>query len=124
MQNYMSFDHFTMNSWQYMSNFSARAWEAMSPQEKLEFNLDVTTIDWARAESNFMFGIRRFFLKEDVLPPEAHFKQLLAKDRVEYFHDVRTAFNMTRHVPHCSNSDFFSEILNDKRFNSFLEQKS
>ena len=45
----------------------------MSEQEKKDFNFDVTTIDWTKAEQNFLYGIRRFFLKEDVLPPEACF---------------------------------------------------
>jgi len=30
MQNFMSFDHFTMNSWKYLSNRSDRAWNMMS----------------------------------------------------------------------------------------------
>ena len=51
-----------------------RAWSLMSDQEKNEFNFDVKSIDWTECELNFLFGIRRFFLKEDTLPPEAQFK--------------------------------------------------
>ena len=58
----------------------------------------MTSIDWAKAEQNFMYGIRRFFLKEDCMPPESKFQQLLAKSRsnVEYFHDARTAFRAAK----------------------------
>ena len=46
----------------------------MSDLERREFNFDVTSIDWALAEHRFVNGIRRFFLKEDIMPPEAEFE--------------------------------------------------
>ena len=124
MENYTSFDHFTMNTWQYLSNRSQRAWNIMSEKERRDFNFDVTTIDWMIAEKNFLFGIRRFFLKEDILPPEASFKQLLVKDRAEPFHDFRVAFNNSKVLTNSSNEVFFDGILSHDRFNAYLEQKS
>jgi len=43
----------------------------MNDEERREFNIDVMSIDWVKAEMNFMYGIRRFFLKEDIMPPES-----------------------------------------------------
>ena len=124
MQNYNSFDHFTMNYWKYLSNSSDRAWHLMSDKEKVDFNFDVTSIDWATAEGNFLYGIRRYFLKEDVLPPEAHFRQLLAKDRIELFHDARLAYSITNTVASKSNTAYFDGILNPKLFNEFVERRN
>jgi len=50
-----------------------QAWDLMSDSEKAVYNFDVTSIDWQSAEINFLHGIRRYFLKEDILPPEANF---------------------------------------------------
>ena len=71
MENYAVFDFFTLNTWKYESERSMRAWSLMCDQERAEFNIDVKSIDWQEAESNFIFGIRRFFLEEDILPPES-----------------------------------------------------
>ena len=73
VENYLSFGHFTMNTWHYLSNNSERAWNLMDDEERQVFNFDVTTIDWDKAETNFLFGLRRFFLKEDILAPEKNF---------------------------------------------------
>ena len=89
---YAGFDYFTSHTWSYLSNLSQQAWNMMSVEEQKEFNLDVTTIDNDLARSDFIFGIRRFFFKEDVLPPESQFQQLLAKDQIEFFHDAKIAY--------------------------------
>lgn len=69
----MSFSYFSSNTWNYVSNYSDKTWAVMSDWEKTNFNIDVTSIDWAQAEQTFVYGIRRFFLKEDILPPEERF---------------------------------------------------
>ena len=74
MQGFLSFDYFSINTWQYVSDYSDRAWSVMSDLERQEFNIDVCSIDWVKAETNFLFGIRRFFLKEDIMNPESNFK--------------------------------------------------
>ena len=72
--NFESFNHFTMNSWKYMSDYSARAWNTMSSAEKRDFNFDIKSVDWKKAETSFLFGIRRYFLKEDTMAPETQFQ--------------------------------------------------
>ena len=96
----------------------------MNDQEKKEFCFDVKVIDWRECEINFVFGIRRFFLKEDILAPEANFKQILAKDQIKYFEDVRLTIDTSKNIVYRSNQDYFSDILSHDRFNAFLEQKS
>ena len=56
-----------------------RAWSLMSDQEKSDWNIDLKSIDWREAELNFIFGIRRFFLKEDIPAPEQQLNQILPK---------------------------------------------
>ena len=70
MDSYMAFNHFTNNQWQYDSVYSDQVMELMSEEEKQIFNIDVSIIDWYEAETYFLYGIKRFFLKEDMLAPE------------------------------------------------------
>ena len=124
IENYDGFDHFTSNTWQFMQNKSDMAWNIMSEDEKREFNFDVTSIDWRKAEHNFLFGIRRFFFKEDILPPQMHFKQLLEKEHARPFVDLRTAYKGSQGLIARKTSDHFEEILSSANFNAFLEMKS
>ena len=101
-----------------------RAWSLMSDQEKTEFNFDVKSIDWTECELNFLFGIRRFFLKEDTLPPEAQFKQILAKEQLKYFEDLRLVNDTSKGIIFRSNQDYYGDILSHDRFNAFLERKN
>ena len=42
----------------------------MTPEEKVEFNFDISRLDWYKSYSGFAFGIRKFAIKEDVPSPE------------------------------------------------------
>ena len=72
-----------------------------------------------------MYGIRRFFLKEDIMPPESKFRQLLAKSRsnVEYFHDAKVALRAAQNINRRSNQEYFSDVLSHEKFNAFLRAK-
>ncbi len=72
----------------------------MSESERKMFRIDETTFKWGSAFYNHIFGLRRFYLKEDVPPPEAQMKQLLQKGDPDWFHDVRTAFEASKNVTH------------------------
>lgn len=45
----------------------------MSPEERLEFKIDVSQFDWKTGVANSIYGLRRFYLKEDILPPESSY---------------------------------------------------
>ena len=74
VSSYLDFSFFTINTWQYDSSYSDRVLSIMSNEEKEEFQIDVTTIDWNIVIKDFLFGIRRFYFREDVLQPESLFK--------------------------------------------------
>ena len=44
----------------------------MSAQEKNEFKIDVTLIDWEKSQKSQIFGLRRFYVMEDALSPATH----------------------------------------------------
>ena len=67
------FFHFINNMWRFELGKTDHAWALMSPEEKKEFKIDVAQYDWEEGVFNEIFGLRRFYLKEDVLPPEAMF---------------------------------------------------
>ena len=52
----------------------------MSDTEKEIFKFDVRRIDWKRQLEGFQYGIRRYFMKEDVYDPRSGWVQLLRKN--------------------------------------------
>jgi hypothetical protein len=46
----------------------------MSPEEKMAFPINVKTIDWQKCIQRFCYGIRRFYIKEDVVGPETSYE--------------------------------------------------
>ena len=71
VNNYLDMSFFTINTWRYDSSYSDRVFSIMSNEEKEEFQIDVMQIDWRIVIQDYLFGIRRFYFKEDVLPPES-----------------------------------------------------
>lgn len=92
----------------------------MSPEEKIEFNFDISGIDWSKSYSGFQFGIRKFFMKEDVPAPELGFTQVLAKQQAGLAHDLTFSNNATLFVKYQSNNRYFASILNKDRYKSFV----
>jgi len=41
----------------------------MSADEQRDFPINVRIIDWSKALSYFAYGIRKFYIKEDILSP-------------------------------------------------------
>lgn len=124
VEKYEAFDHFTSNTWTFEISLSQQAWNMMSQEERALYNCDVTSIDHDRAVADFIFGIRRFYLKEDILSPESQFKQLLAKQSSEYLHDVRTAYRSAQKVNRMSVAETFPSILSHDRFNAYVAKRS
>lgn len=58
-------EFFTTNQWIYRTeNFQALN-EELSPEDKVQFLIDVKQIDWADYMHKYVLGIRHFLLKED-----------------------------------------------------------
>jgi hypothetical protein len=60
--------------------------------------------------------VRRFFIKEDIPSPESSYKQLLAKNQIEWFHDVKTARRLTRFTRTKDNVVYFNAILQQAKY--------
>jgi hypothetical protein len=52
----------------------------MNPEQKALFPFDVRLINWEFCLRGFMFGIRRYYLKEDCISPDSGFSQILVKN--------------------------------------------
>lgn len=63
------FHHFTNNTWLYQNEVSNRTVEKMSAEERSEFYIDVSEINWTKAIRNLSFGLRLFHIKEDIMHP-------------------------------------------------------
>lgn len=66
----------------------------MSAEDQREFPIDVRKIDWNKAVSEFCYGIRRFYIKEDIVSPLTTYRQLLSKNQIELAHDIKVALSV------------------------------
>ena len=94
----------------------------MSQEERQEFKIDCGTFDWVEAYVSQIYGLRRFYLKEDVLPIESKFKQLLQKNSPDYFHDIRTSVDATKDIVYKTNTVYFKDIASQHNFNSYISR--
>ena len=115
------FHHFLNNTWHYQSHNTDRALALLSESEKREFRIDERSFKWDSAFYNHIFGLRRFYLKEDVPPPEAKMKQLLQKVNPGWFLDVRTALDASKNVISANNTIYFRDILRADSFNAYVK---
>ena len=58
-----------MNEWIFQTRRLGEMIDFCSEEEKNIYQLDVTTIDWKRYLLNYMWGLHRFILKENIEPP-------------------------------------------------------
>jgi hypothetical protein len=65
----------------------------MSDTEKEIFKFDVRRIDWKCQLEGFQYGIRRYYMREDVYDPRSGWVQLLRKNQFAYFYDLRVALH-------------------------------
>ena len=98
---------------------SDRLLEEMSEQEREEFNFDVAQIDWRVQISNFMIGIRRYYLHEDVAYGD--FDQIMAKENIAFFEDAKLALNATKDLVFKSNDTYLNGEVNAQKFQAYLE---
>jgi alcohol-forming fatty acyl-CoA reductase len=78
-RNVQSLKYFTTREWIFHCDNMRRLWQAMSPQDRKEFNFDISKIDWNQYMTNYCQGIKQFALNEDPSELEvarAHVKKL------------------------------------------------
>lgn len=63
------FNYFTTFAWIYESITIDKVLSTMSPEEKRAFPMDIRQIDWDHMLIAFIYGLRRYFIKEDIVNP-------------------------------------------------------
>jgi hypothetical protein len=78
------FKYFGSNNWIYQSEFVNRFVEVDRKNCGSGGVLDcnVKAIDWQRGVFAWIYGIKRYFLKQDLMAPEKHMTQLVTKNQI------------------------------------------
>jgi hypothetical protein len=82
----------------------------MSAEERIEFKIDVAIIDWNIGMRNHIFGLRRFYLHEDIMDPNDQ-QQLLQKTQIDWFHDLHVAYTGSSNLKTRSIKPYCREIV-------------
>lgn len=88
----------------------------MTPLEKEQFPFDTRDLIWEKVLAGFYYGIRRFYIKEDVVSPESGFKQLLTKNQLDWFHDIKIARSINQKLKFKDNAEYFPAVLSSHKF--------
>lgn len=67
------FKYFNSPMWLFNSGMVDTVISQMNQQDRADFPCDVRDIDWDQCMQLFCYGLRRFFIKEDIVGPETHF---------------------------------------------------
>lgn len=65
------FYHFFNNTWYYGNENTDLVWAMMSSEERKTFKINNREYDWDKVFFNHIYGIRRYYFREDILAPEA-----------------------------------------------------
>jgi len=63
-----AFKHFVENQWVYDNRNVRSVYSMIREDEKAEFKLDLTDLDWVRYSELFCFGLMRYTMKSPLLP--------------------------------------------------------
>lgn len=87
--------HFTLNDWIFDSPLNAYMLSQISVEEKLNFNIDISTIKWKHYTYLFCYGMQTYVIKQKEVPvPQADFDDVIAKRPSQtYFNDIFWAYN-------------------------------
>lgn len=83
------FEHFIMNEWVFENKKCYQLISMMTKEENEIFQLDTRVIEWYEYMMMYHFGLHKYILGENVLPPSA--ADILSKQRLSYFSDVQWA---------------------------------
>jgi hypothetical protein len=117
------FKYFASQEWIYQSVTADRILETMSPEDKLAFPINVRNIDWKLCFQTFAYGIRRFFIKEDIVGPQMRYEQIINKNQLEFAQDIKTAYKAYSGGLR-SNLSYFKDVLLPHKFQDFLKMQN
>lgn len=97
----------------------------MSVSDRADFPFDARMISWDQCLQGFTFGIRRYFMREDILSPpcDSGYNQILMKNQIGWFYDVRVASRSAPKLKAKNLESLFERILNNKSFNRYFQTR-
>lgn len=72
----------------YENKLGDAVFASMNENSRKEFPIDPRVINWEECIRGFVYGLNRYYMKEDFLSPDEGFKQLLSKNQNPYFADI------------------------------------
>jgi hypothetical protein len=93
----------------------------MSSKDRAMFPIDIRQINWDHGLEAFFFGIRRFYIKEDIVCPfTTTYRQVFHKNHIMPFHDIRKSFSLTRNLVSKKVSSYFASVLLPHRYQEYV----
>jgi 1-acyl-sn-glycerol-3-phosphate acyltransferase len=118
-----AFSHFTLHEWIFESQNIVELMKIMTPEESLKFNIDVSCLDWRIFLFNYIQGLKKFILKENVETSEPNSMDLISDYKYySYFSDIKWAYDNGRVTSSRGTKEIKSIILNAPRVKAAIEE--
>jgi len=112
-----AFYHFTKNEWIFASQNVVELKKRLTKEDRKEFFIDITKVNWKTWCVNFMYGLRKWVLKEKVEQPAdpnaLEVNHQLTSSR--YFADLTWAYNQRLTMKVRTQREIRSLVLNSDR---------
>lgn len=119
-----AFYHFTKYEWIFSSQGVLDLLERMTPADKEEFCIDVGKVDWRVYMYNYMYGLQKWVLKEQVQPitDSGSLDMNLDAYALRYFSDILWAYKQPAPAKVRGLSEMKFLLLNAERVQSAIQR--
>ena len=118
------FEFFVTTKWNMENRKIYEILNRISQQEKIEFNCDVKSIIWPQYFEKYLKGLAIWVLKEDMVAPQHNFKQIVLKNRMEYFKDFKSTMEHQINFIEKDSSIYEKKILQAEKYLRYLQQQN
>jgi len=73
----VTFNHFINKGWYFETKVIYEIMKLLSPEEVIEFEMDVKLIDWEKLSFLYSYGIKKFLLKQEAMSPVSELSNIV-----------------------------------------------
>jgi len=88
----------------------------MDEESRQKFAIDYRIINWQKALTNYFYGIKRFYFKEDIVSREAKMDQILLKNDNRWFGVLRDHLVKYNAFKNKDNVIYFKHVLDNQKY--------
>lgn len=116
----VNYQHFLVNTWKFDDKNYLRMCDRLNEHDKREFFIDLRKLDVQAEGSNYIHGLAKYYLQEDIPAIDSGFRQVVQMNQLQFNHDVRFGIACYHDVNQKDLKDLYPSILDPSKYDSFI----